>query len=60
MRKQLESRWRQIDKFEQSVKQVAEAKASWRRKLREREGEVEALRVRYISILHWTAELTSL
>lgn len=46
MRRQLESRWRQIDKFEQSVKQVADAKAAWRRKLREKEGEVEALRVR--------------
>ncbi|KAJ3526031.1 hypothetical protein NMY22_g10331 [Coprinellus aureogranulatus] len=44
MRRQLESRWRQIDKFELSVKQIVEAKASWRRKLREKEGEVEALR----------------
>lgn len=45
MRKQLESRWRQIDKFETSVKALAEAKASWRKKLSSKEGEVEGLKV---------------
>jgi hypothetical protein len=45
MRRQLDSRWRQIDKFEQSVKLVGEAKAGWRRKLKEKEGEAEALKV---------------
>ncbi|KAI0648531.1 hypothetical protein C8Q79DRAFT_579557 [Trametes meyenii] len=43
MRKQLDLRWKQIDKFEASVKTLAEAKASWRRKLSAKEGEIEAL-----------------
>ena len=46
MRRQLESRWRQIDKFETSVRALTEAKAAWRKKLATREGELEALRVR--------------
>ncbi len=45
MRRQLEARWRQIDKFEASVKVVAEAKASWRRKLAAKDGEIEGLKV---------------
>ncbi|KAH9842418.1 uncharacterized protein C8Q71DRAFT_719987 [Rhodofomes roseus] len=44
MRKQLDFRWKQIDKFETSLKTVAEAKTSWRKKLSAREGEVEALK----------------
>ncbi|KAI0669382.1 hypothetical protein C8Q78DRAFT_978290, partial [Trametes maxima] len=43
MRKQLDLRWKQIDKFEASVKTLAEAKASWRKKLSAKEGEIEAL-----------------
>ncbi|KAI0363416.1 hypothetical protein BV20DRAFT_145345 [Pilatotrama ljubarskyi] len=43
MRKQLELRWKQIDKFEASVKALAEAKAVWRKKLSAKEGEIEAL-----------------
>ncbi len=46
MRKQLELRWKQIDKFEASVKTLAEAKALWRKKLSAKEGEIEALQVR--------------
>ena len=45
MRKQMESRWRQLDKFEASVKAVAEAKSAWRKKMSAREGEIEALKV---------------
>ena len=45
MRRQLEARWRQIDKFEASVKVVAEAKAAWRKKLAAKDGEIEALKV---------------
>lgn len=45
MRKQLDTRWRQIDRFESSVKGVAEQKAIWRKKLSAKEGEVEALKV---------------
>ncbi|PSR73176.1 hypothetical protein PHLCEN_2v10953 [Hermanssonia centrifuga] len=44
MRKQLDTRWRQIDKFEASVKILAEAKATWRKKLASKEGELEALK----------------
>ena len=51
MRKQLEARWRQIDKFEASVKTLAEAKAAWRKKLASREGELEALKVRGVPLL---------
>jgi hypothetical protein len=46
MRKQLDMRWKQIDKFEAGVKGYADAKAGWRRKLNAKEGEVEALKVR--------------
>ena len=46
MRKQLDLRWKQIDKFETSVKALAEAKSAWRKKLSAKEGEVEALQVR--------------
>ena len=45
MRKQMESRWRQLDKFETSVKAIAEAKSAWRKKMSSKEGEVEALKV---------------
>ena len=46
MRKQLDSRWRQLDKFEASLKTLADAKSLWRKKLAAKEGEVEALKVR--------------
>ena len=45
MRKQLDSRWKQIDKFEVSVKTYADTKAAWRRKLSAKEGELEAIKV---------------
>jgi chromosome segregation ATPase len=45
MRKQMESRWRQLDKFEASVKAIAEAKSTWRKKMSARAGEIEALKV---------------
>lgn len=45
MRKQIDSRWRQLDKFETSVRAIAEAKATWRRKMSAKEGELEALKV---------------
>ena len=41
IKKQLDHRWRQIDKFEASVKTFAEAKATWRRKLGAKEGELD-------------------
>ncbi|GJE88186.1 anucleate primary sterigmata protein B [Phanerochaete sordida] len=44
MRKQLDARWRQLDKFEAAVKALAEHKAAWRRKLVAKEGEADALR----------------
>ncbi|KAJ7471324.1 hypothetical protein B0H11DRAFT_2283347 [Mycena galericulata] len=45
MRKQLDMRWKQIDKFEAGVKGYADAKAGWRRKFSAKEGELEALKV---------------
>ncbi|KAF8066862.1 hypothetical protein FPV67DRAFT_1417467 [Lyophyllum atratum] len=44
MRKQLDHRWKQIDKFEASVKAYAETKVTWRRKLATKEGELEAIK----------------
>ena len=46
MKKQVESRWKQLDKFETSVKAIVEAKSTWRKKVSAREGEIEALKVR--------------
>jgi hypothetical protein len=46
IRKQLDHRWRQIDKFEAGLKQYAEAKQTWRRKLSAKEGELDAAKVR--------------
>ena len=51
MRKQMESRWRQLDRFEASVKAIAEAKSTWRKKMSAKEGEIEALKVCELS--HW-------
>ncbi|KAI0281857.1 hypothetical protein BGY98DRAFT_1094721 [Russula aff. rugulosa BPL654] len=42
IRKSLDQRWRQLDKFEGSVKQFADSKSTWRRKLSTKEGELEA------------------
>src|SRR5438309_67670 len=50
MRKQLDNRWKQIDKFEGSLKTYAETKAAWKKKLSQREGELEALRVRRLCL----------
>jgi flagellar motility protein MotE (MotC chaperone) len=51
MRKQLDNRWKQIDKFEASLKAYAETKAGWKKKLSQKEGEMEALKVRQPSSL---------
>jgi hypothetical protein len=45
IRKSLDQRWRQLDKFETSVKQYADTKTTWRRKLSVKEGELEAAKV---------------
>ncbi|PCH38489.1 hypothetical protein WOLCODRAFT_115591 [Wolfiporia cocos MD-104 SS10] len=50
MRKQLDARWRQIDKFEASVRAVADQKATWRKKLSAKEGEVEALKATILEL----------
>lgn len=46
MRRQLDQRWKQVDKFETSVKAIADAKAAWRKKLASKEGELDAVKVR--------------
>jgi hypothetical protein len=48
MRKQLENRWKQIDKFEISLKSYADTKVAWKRKLSQKEGELEAIKVSYL------------
>ena len=45
MKKQLDHRWKQIDKFESSVKTYAETKAGWGRRFSAKEGELEAIKV---------------
>ncbi|KAK7679624.1 hypothetical protein QCA50_017336 [Cerrena zonata] len=45
MRKQLESRWRQIDRFETSVRTLADAKLQWKKKMASREGEIDVLKI---------------
>ncbi|KAJ3509684.1 hypothetical protein NLJ89_g5089 [Agrocybe chaxingu] len=44
MRKQLDNRWKQIDKFEASLKTYADTKSAWKRKLSQKEGELEAIK----------------
>ena len=51
MRKQLDNRWKQIDKFESSLKSYADTKVAWKRKLSQKEGELEAIKVCYLFIL---------
>jgi hypothetical protein len=45
IKKQLDGRWKQIDKFEASLKTYADTKAGWRRKFATKEGELEGLKV---------------
>lgn len=45
MRKQLDNRWKQIDKFETSVKTYADTKTAWKRKFSAKEGELDAIKV---------------
>lgn len=44
IKKQFDHRWRQLDKFEASVKTYADTKAQWRRKFSAKEGEIDALK----------------
>ncbi|KAG8833328.1 hypothetical protein FRC17_010860 [Serendipita sp. 399] len=48
VKKQLDFRWKQLDRFETSVKSLAEVKHTWRRKYSAKEGELEAAKARYI------------
>jgi len=43
LKKQLDVRWKQLDKFETIVKNLAEHKQGWKKKLATKEGELEAL-----------------
>ncbi|KZO92408.1 hypothetical protein CALVIDRAFT_310030 [Calocera viscosa TUFC12733] len=44
LKKQLDQRWKQIDRFEITVKGAAEAKAKWRKQYSAKEGELEAIK----------------
>jgi len=57
IRKSLDQRWRQLDKFESSVKQYAETKTTWRRKLSAKEGELEAAKVISFSFFYVHAKI---
>ncbi|KAI0295796.1 hypothetical protein BC826DRAFT_1104178 [Russula brevipes] len=57
IRKSLDQRWRQLDKFETSVKQYADTKTTWRRKLGAKEGELEAAKT---TVSDLTAQLAIL
>ena len=46
IRKQLDQKWKIIDKFELQVKNLMDVKQSWKRKFALKEGEMEALKVR--------------
>ncbi|KAI0062162.1 hypothetical protein BV25DRAFT_1886017 [Artomyces pyxidatus] len=57
MKKTLDNRWRQIDKFEASVKSYADTKQTWRRKLSAKEGELDAAKT---TLSELTSQLTAL
>ncbi|KAF5336816.1 hypothetical protein D9757_014655 [Collybiopsis confluens] len=59
MRKQLEGRWRQVDKFEQGIKGMKETKDGWRRKLSAKEGEIEGLKTTNADLAAQLSGLTS-
>jgi hypothetical protein len=42
--KQLERRWKQIDKFEASVQKLSQDKTAWRKKINLKDGELEAVK----------------
>lgn len=44
LRKQLDARWKQLDKFDTIVKNLAEHKQGWKKRLATKEGEIEALK----------------
>lgn len=50
MRRQLDHRWKQIDKFETSLKTYADTKAQWKKKLAAKEGELEAIKVSFLHL----------
>ncbi|KAJ4481061.1 hypothetical protein J3R30DRAFT_3463923 [Lentinula aciculospora] len=56
MKKQLDNRWKQVDKFEAGVKAFGETKTTWRRKYNAKEGELEALKTTNAEL---SAQLTS-
>jgi hypothetical protein len=58
MNKNLDHRIKGLDKFELSLKTVAEARQAWRKKLVAKEGELDALRVSDLVILEYTSLIT--
>jgi hypothetical protein len=45
LKKQLDHRWKTIDRVETSLKSVAEMKLKWRKQYSAKEGELEAIKV---------------
>ncbi|KAF8867925.1 hypothetical protein CPB84DRAFT_1741356 [Gymnopilus junonius] len=50
MKKQLDNRWKQIDKFEASVKTYADTKQAWKKKYAQKEGELEAVKATNVEL----------
>jgi hypothetical protein len=46
VKKQLDFRWKQLDRFEASVKGLVDVKHGWRRKFNAKEVELDAAKVR--------------
>ncbi|KAF8332590.1 uncharacterized protein EI90DRAFT_671985 [Cantharellus anzutake] len=50
LRKQLDHRWKQVDRFESRVQSLSDAKQGWRRKYNAKEGELESLKSQNIEL----------
>ncbi|KAG9049402.1 hypothetical protein FS837_010342 [Tulasnella sp. UAMH 9824] len=57
LRKQLDYRWKQIDRFEAGLKTATEKRDAWRKKYAAKDGELEATKA---SVAELTAQLNSL
>lgn len=50
MKKQLDSKWKQLDHFEASVRKVELVKTQWRNKLSQKQGELESLQAKHADV----------
>lgn len=57
MKKQLDSKWKQLDHFEASVRKVELVKTQWRNKLSQKQGELESLQAKHADVAAQLNEL---